>query len=352
MPTDNPILDAQDAASGIPEEIHPRRVLVCALDWGLGHVARTTPLVREFLRRGARVVLASNGRSADFWRSEFPELELRELPDYGVRYAPGPWLVPGLVASLPRLFAAIGRERRLVCAWGSEGFDLVLSDNRYGCRIPDVLSVLLTHQLHLAAPEGLRLAEGLGEFLMARLARPFAEIWVPDRERGAILSGRLGHPAHPRRFPPLRYIGPLSRFADVAPDPVWAGPWDSVGLVSGPEPSRTAFEDLLRSRFQRREGRHLLVRGRPDLPAIDVPGAGSLVEVPHLPAAALVAAFAGAQQIISRGGYSTVMDLDAVGLLGKRCLFCPTPGQTEQETLSHDLAARGAGAMLRENELV
>jgi hypothetical protein len=345
-------VDAPDAPGGIPASIRPRRVLVCALDWGLGHVARTTPLVREFLRRGSQVVLASNGRSANFWRSEFPELELRELPDYGVRYAPGPWLVPGLVASLPRLSAAIGRESEQVRAWGGEGFDLVLSDNRYGCHIPGVRSILLTHQLHLAAPEGLRLAEGLGEFLMARLARPFAEIWIPDRERGAILSGRLGHPAHPRRFPPLRYIGPLSRFADVAPDPVWAGPWHSVGLVSGPEPSRTAFEDLLRSRFQHREGRHLLVRGRPDLPLPSSPGSEASVEVPHLPAAALVAAFAGAQRIISRGGYSTVMDLDALGLLGKRCLFCPTPGQTEQETLSHDLAARGAGAMLRESELV
>lgn len=352
MPTDNPTRDAQDAASGIPEEIHPRRVLVCALDWGLGHVARTTPLVRELLRRGAQVVLASNGRSADFWRSEFPELELRELPDYGVRYAPGPWLVPGLFASLPRLFAAIGRERRLVCAWGSEGFDLVLSDNRYGCRIPGVLSVLLTHQLRLAAPTGLRFAEGLGESLIARLVRSFSQIWIPDRAQGNILSGRLGHPAHPQRFPPLRYIGPLSRFAEIAPDPVWAGPWDRVGLVSGPEPSRTAFEDLLRARFRHREGRHLLVRGRPDLPLISAPGTETLEEVPHLPAAALASALAGAQQIISRGGYSTVMDLDALGLLGERCLWCPTPGQTEQETLARDLAARGAGAMLRESDLV
>jgi hypothetical protein len=351
MPTDNPTVDAPDAADGIPESIRPCRVLVCALDWGLGHAARTTPLVREFLRRGSQVVLASNGRSADFWRSEFPELKLRGLPDYGVRYAPGPWLVPGILASLPRLFRAISGERKSLASWRRDGFDLVLSDNRYGCRIPGVRSILLTHQLRLAAPSGLGGIEGAGEWMMSRFVRSFSEIWIPDRSQGLVLSGRLGHPAHPEHFPPLRYIGPQSRFASGARDPAWAGPWDSVGLVSGPEPSRTKFENQLRARFRDRPGRHLLVRGRPDLAPIEVPSADFLVEVPHLPTPALAAAFSGAQQIVSRGGYSTVMDLDALGLLGERCLFCPTPGQTEQETLARELSARGACAMLRENDL-
>ncbi|MBC8173723.1 MAG: hypothetical protein H7X71_07450, partial [Chitinophagales bacterium] len=39
--------------------------------------------------------------------------------------------------------------------------------------------------------------------------------------------------------------------------------------------------------------------------------------------------------IISRGGYSTLMDL---AHLHKKCVFVPTPGQTEQEYLVHELA--------------
>ena len=128
----------------------PRSALVCALDWGLGHVARTTPLVRSLLARGSKVTLASNGRSSAWWGLEFPELEVRELPDYGVTYANGWKLVPGLLASLPRIAKAIQGESALVKKWHQlDGFDLVLSDNRYGCRIDDVKSVLLNHQLRL-----------------------------------------------------------------------------------------------------------------------------------------------------------------------------------------------------------
>jgi UDP-N-acetylglucosamine:LPS N-acetylglucosamine transferase len=42
--------------------------------------------------------------------------------------------------------------------------------------------------------------------------------------------------------------------------------------------------------------------------------------------------------IISRSGYSTVMD---VLPLGKKCIFIPTPGQPEQEYLAAYLAQKG-----------
>jgi UDP-N-acetylglucosamine:LPS N-acetylglucosamine transferase len=38
--------------------------------------------------------------------------------------------------------------------------------------------------------------------------------------------------------------------------------------------------------------------------------------------------------IISRSGYSTIMDLAA---LGKKAIFVPTPGQMEQEYLANEL---------------
>ena len=38
------------------------------------------------------------------------------------------------------------------------------------------------------------------------------------------------------------------------------------------------------------------------------------------------------KSIICRPGYSTIMDLAIIG--GKRALFIPTPGQTEQEYLA------------------
>lgn len=328
--------------------------MVCALDWGLGHVARTTPLVHALLEAGSKVTLASNGRSAAWWRSEFPDLEVRELPDYGVRYARGIWLVPRLLRSVPRLLHAIRSEAALVEAWQNrDGFDLVLSDNRYGCHAPGAKSIFVTHQLRLPAPKALLRWEPLGEALVARLTRPFREIWIPDRADGFCLSGKLGHPSRIAAFGPLRYIGPLSRFAAVAPDPAWSGPWDTVALVSGPEPSRTDFESKLRQILSQRSGRHLLVCGRPESAApVGRPALQGLIEVAHLPTPALAAALRVAREIVCRGGYSTVMDLDALGVLDTRCLFVPTPGQTEQEYLAEHLANAGRARTLREDALV
>ncbi|MBK9577558.1 MAG: hypothetical protein IPO40_10805 [Fibrobacteres bacterium] len=340
------------AFESLPLDHPPKRALVCALDWGLGHVARTSVLVRRLLAAGASVVLASNGRSADWWRAEFPDLELRELPDYAVRYANGPWLVPGLMASLPRLWRAIRQERSLVESWKGEGFDLVVSDNRYGCRIAGVKSVLLTHQLRLAAPRGLGLFEGIGERLMARMVRSFDEVWVPDHPGEGGLSGRLGHPASPKSFPPICYLGPLSRMVGAIPDARWSGPWDMLVLVSGPEPGRTRLEAIARDSLQGKPGRRLLVRGRPDLASPECPcGQDGWEEVAHLPTSALVAALGGARRILSRGGYSTVMDLDALGILDGRCLWCPTPGQTEQEALARELALANRGVRIEERSL-
>jgi len=315
------------------------RILVCALDWGLGHATRTSQLVRHWRAEGAKVTLAGNGRSLAFWAREFPDLPRRELPDYAITYAPGPLLLPSLALAVPRLWSVRQAEAALVTSWRDD-FDAVVSDNRFGCFLPGKPSWFLTHQLHLAAPRGLEWGEDLLERAMARALRPFDLVLIPDHPSQG-LSGKLGHPAHPKRFPPLRWIGPLTRFEGLAGHPsAWAGPWDTLALLSGPEPARTRFERDIRTMLAGRPGRHLLVRGLPHLEIPAHPGTESdLQEVPHLPTDDLAAALRGARSIITRGGYSTLMDLEALGKLDASCLLVPTPGQTEQEYLARHLEA-------------
>jgi len=314
-----------------------KRILLCALDWGLGHAARSSVLVRSWVAAGASVTLASNGRSLAFWKKEFPALSCRELPDYGISYAPGPFLLPRLLASLPRIASVRSAEYRLVRSWAHE-FDAIVSDNRFGCAFADKPSIFLTHQLHLAAPAGLAWGEGIAERGMALLLEPFHEVWIPDHEDNG-LSGKLGHPKSTKPFPPIRWIGPLSRFENlpVASSP-WQGPWDVLALVSGPEPARTRFEFVLRQQLEPLPGRHLVVQGLPHLPATSEPSMDAgLHIVPHLPSKDLATALRGAKRILTRGGYSTLMDLEALERLDSRCLLIPTPGQTEQEYLAAHL---------------
>ncbi|RYY59238.1 MAG: hypothetical protein EOO05_13890, partial [Chitinophagaceae bacterium] len=58
----------------------------------------------------------------------------------------------------------------------------------------------------------------------------------------------------------------------------------------------------------------------------------------HLPAGELEKEMAKADLVISRSGYSTVMDL---ARMGKKSILIPTPGQTEQLYLATYLQGKG-----------
>jgi UDP-N-acetylglucosamine:LPS N-acetylglucosamine transferase len=67
----------------------------------------------------------------------------------------------------------------------------------------------------------------------------------------------------------------------------------------------------------------------------------------HLAAAELEPLIRRSAIVLSRPGYSTVMDLVR---LGRRAIFVPTPGQTEQEYLGSYLSQRGLGCCLPQRQ--
>ena len=67
----------------------------------------------------------------------------------------------------------------------------------------------------------------------------------------------------------------------------------------------------------------------------------------HIPSNALNAAMQNAGMIISRAGYSTIMDL---WVLGKNAILVPTPGQTEQEYLAKKFKDEGIFYSIAQND--
>ena len=76
----------------------------------------------------------------------------------------------------------------------------------------------------------------------------------------------------------------------------------------------------------------MLVRGKLSEPHT-VLKKGNITVVPSITDDELIAVAENARMIIARSGYSTIMDLEALGLLDKT-EFHPTPGQSEQEYLA------------------
>jgi len=73
--------------------------------------------------------------------------------------------------------------------------------------------------------------------------------------------------------------------------------------------------------------------------------AGNVVIYDHLPAGELERLILRSEVVLSRPGYSTVMDLRRIS---KKAIFIPTPGQTEQEYLGGYLEAKGLGICVRQ----
>ncbi len=303
-------------------------VLVAVLNWGLGHASRCHPLIEALLRRGCRVSLASDGEALALLRAEWPALPAYELPSWGVHY-PARSMVWNMARQLPKMLRAMVAERRVLRALHRRhAFDLVISDNRYGCHLDECPSVLLTHQLFVRSPW--RWSEPLLHRLLHRLIACFDWCWVPDWPEPPGLSGALGH--GPAAFP-VRYVGPLSR---MSPCPERGGqrPHQLVAVLSGPEPQRSHFEALLTAQWQRLPIDGVLVQGLPHRHEHTALRPG-LERISFLPKGPLNRLLCASEVVLCRSGYSSLMDLAAIGA---RALLVPTPGQTEQEYLAEQLA--------------
>ncbi len=300
---------------------HGARILVAPLDWGLGHAARCVPLVRQLLELGAVPVIGADGRPLALLNEEFPRLGSVRLPGMEVRYGKGRSQAWALAKQLPAML----RQVRMETAWLARnkavlGLDAVISDQRFGLHSPALPSVLITHQVFPFTPFGQRMARGFNH----RYIQRFHRCWIADHAEAPGLAGELSHgPDLPGN---ARYIGPLSRFAVELPH-MHQRPARIVAVLSGPEPQRSLMEAQVLQQLHAIDGPHLMVSGQP---GAATQHAGQVRIEGHLSSQELLAALVQAELIISRTGYSTLMDLEAIG---RGALLVPTPGQPEQEYL-------------------
>lgn len=308
------------------------KAVVAALDWGLGHATRCIPVVRSLLSRNVTVLLAGTGDSIELLREEFPDLATLELPSYAIEYPRSGSMALKMLKQLPRLRKVIKREHAAIEeAVTREHIDLVISDNRYGCWSSKVPSILITHQTTILLPQYLSWMRKTINWYNRRLIHRFTQCWIPDSPGAHSLAGRLARvpDATASHF---RFIGNLSRFGEGDSGRASSQPlYDIVVLLSGPEPQRTLFEDLVCHQLRKTSIRAFVVRGAKH-PVKPLPE--GIAGIDFLNGKPLAEMLQSASCVLARSGYSTIMDL---ARLGKKAIFVPTPGQTEQEYLARRL---------------
>lgn len=291
-------------------------------------MARCIPIISALERKGVEVFLASDGVALHLLRAEFPHLPSFELPSYKIRYDSAN-MVLNIGRQLPRILYAVRTEQwtteRLVREHSIEG---IISDNRYGCFSRLAKSVVLTHQLHLRVP-GHSLQWAANRVLRLALGR-FDAVWVPDAADGQNLSGDLSHP--PLASHSVRYIGPLSRLFPQQHE----REYDVAVVLSGPEPQRSILETRLLEQAMLLPQKFIFVQGKTQSKAHHFVTENVEV-VSYLTSGELNRVLAASHRVVCRAGYSSVMDLAAIG---KKAILIPTPGQTEQEYLAEYLGQK------------
>lgn len=321
------------------------KILVAPLDWGLGHATRCIPIIRACIEAGHTVELATCGSIATLYKGEFPELVQHEFPSYGIRYPRVGLAMPfWLLKNLSRLRIVMAAEHARAEELVKEcGFDMIISDNRFGCYSRKVHSVYMTHQLRIAFPFPFSYFEKMGIRYHAKFMRRFSEVWVPDIPDFPGLAGKLSHVL---QMPlPVKYVGILSRFAEPVTE--ISKEYDFLGVISGPEPMRTEFQNRLLVALSEIPGKHAVILGTPGRP-VPTEHPENVTLFSHLETPEFARVVAGSRHVVSRSGYSTVMD---VARLGANCVFVPTPGQTEQVYLGRSLRRSGFAGYIAEHKL-
>ncbi|MBA4168302.1 MAG: glycosyl transferase family 28 [Chitinophagaceae bacterium] len=320
-------------------------LLVCPLDWGLGHTTRMIPVIRHLLDLDCEVVVACNSTQRTLLEKEFAVLRFVHLKGYNIEYGQNKTgTMVKLLLLLPNILIKVKSEEVWFLRFLEQNrVNAVISDNRYGFGKTGITSILVTHQLQIRSGFG-SLADAILRKLLYRRINSFTECWVPDFETQPNLAGKL---SHPYKFPriPVRYLGALSRLKACS-DPGPELP-NILIILSGPEPQRTILENIILNELgSRRFHDIVLIRGLPG-------GSNILPEIPgvlilnHANAEELNEFMCTSGLIISRSGYTTVMD---VIKLKKKMVTVPTPGQSEQEYLARHLSENNIAACLLQKE--
>lgn len=314
-----------------------RRALFAISSLGLGHATRTLVVIRAYLQRGYGITVIATGNALAFLRQELEQdaaVEFKELVDYPPLERGTGWrLYWYLFVDLLRTWQVMRCEHRQLQAIAAD-YDFIFSDGRYGFHSRWTPSFILSHQIAFMLPKGLREASWLTEKTNITALRKFDCLFIPDYPWPSLnLAGHLSHSVnlHHCRY---RFIGILSSYQHLELEQ----DIDYLFVISGYllEHKASFVRDLLEQAGTlpgqkvfvlgvAEEDGHLYDRYQREDLRIYAMASGDLRQK----------LFNRAGTIVSRAGYTTVMDLVEHG---KRALLIPTPNQTEQEYLGYYLS--------------
>jgi spore coat polysaccharide biosynthesis predicted glycosyltransferase SpsG len=301
----------------VDTSVSNKKILYAALDWGMGHLTRSIGIIRDLLIQNNEIVIACNSDQKEIFLSYFPNIKCIFLEGYNFKFSGnGNWSLD-LWKQRKSFFKSIKHEHdfvRKTCL--SEQYDLIISDHRYGFFSRDIESVFITHQVNLPLVKLYFFVQNWHK----KQLKKFSQIWVLDDENSS-LAGALSTKIQGLN---LKYIGWKSRFIK---EELKTNKYDYLIVVSGPKPYSEQFIDEVENKLDFSQKRVAVIYPN-SIKLFNKNQNWNYFSSSNLKANDML--FYESEIIISRSGYSTLMDLK---VLNKKSILIPTKGQKEQEYL-------------------
>ncbi|WP_419175877.1 glycosyltransferase [Desulfosediminicola sp.] len=331
-----------------------KHALFAVSSLGLGHATRTLPVIWDYINRGYGITIISSGNALKILENELGDVgrvAFREMPDYPALERGTGWrlywyLLKDLHATR-KMIKAEHRELKKI----EQQYDFIFSDGKYGFYSTRRPSFILTHQIAFMPPEFFSCLQQLTERVNLFALKKFDSILIPDfPEAEHNLSGQLSHSRYLADCNHV-FVGILSSYHKLS----LTRDIDYLFIISGYLlEHKEAFIRMLVDQANALPGKKVFILGQQDAGAIpdDLGHGDDIVLYPMVDGRDRQKLFNRAKRVISRAGYTTIMDLVEHD---KRGLLIPTPNQTEQEYLAEYLAGEnvfGTAGQSDELELV
>lgn len=312
----------------LPESIKNKRVIVTCFDWGKGHLYRCVSLFLQLEGQGNRLLFLGDIHSYELLKQYGFQGLFEPCTGSEFNFKGDGNFKREAIRNLKKGLKSVKNDRKKLAEINRQfTADFILSDHRYGMRLTDVPSVFITHQVQL--PKG---ASRLANYVHTRWMKKFDSIWIMDDADIRLAKDLSENTVNGH------YIGIHSRFLNVNTSETGL----PVAIISGPEPYASQFQETILAVFSKLKLPLLLISGCEfqTLPT-NITVVSGLQEAD--------AAIKNARYVISRSGYTTLMDLT---VLKKKAILFPTKGQHEQIYLAQESRVEAWKIVWNEAELV
>tara|TARA_B100001057_G_scaffold483426_1_gene560182 strand:- start:854 stop:1807 length:954 start_codon:yes stop_codon:yes gene_type:complete len=299
-----------------PHHISDKRIGISVLNWGLGHVTRSIPIIRALCEKNNQLFIFCNESQKLIFSQYMNDVKYVYHPGYPFKFNGKGRFKMDLLRVSRSLYINLKSEKQLVQGYVKKyTLDMLISDQRYGFFSNNVPSIFITHQLQFP----LRGIFKIGNLMNRYQVSKFSTIWIMDNED----HRNAGMLSQNKNYDNAIYIGCHSRFQVIKKQ----SEKEVKGLLvfNGPEVYSQLLLDTFMSQINSGEiekiigpesVKPLLLRKNITTPFFASSDMSSVDQI-----------FITTSKIFGFFGYTTLMDCLALG-----CAYhlVPTPGQDEQ----------------------